>query len=134
MTEIQVKRIKKVYQHFKENGETQDTFASRLGLTQAHFSRVLRGLSPILPQHTLLLEHVYNINKDWLDKGKGDMFHDVTLEKPDRKLKAIAKNYSSLDENKREELLDYSKALLKDKKPVLGKVADKSKSYGKKKS
>ncbi|MES0489463.1 MAG: hypothetical protein ABUK01_05680 [Leptospirales bacterium] len=131
MISVKTKRLQKVYFYFKNQGENQASFAVRLGLTQAHFSRLLRGLSPFLPQHGLLLEYVYGVNIEWIEKGRGQMLHELSLEKPDRKLRLIVGNYQAMDETGKESLLSYSYELNKMFKKEPAKVADKSRKYKK---
>jgi len=131
MSSVKTKRLQKIYFYFKGQGENQASFAARLGLTQAHFSRLLRGLSPFLPQHGLLLEYVYGVNVEWIEKGRGEMLNEISLEKPDRKLKLIAGNYRLMDDRYRETLLEFSYDLIKRNENEPAKVADKSRKYKK---
>jgi repressor LexA len=69
-------RIKEVRQ---AKGMTQRQFSHSLGIVQGFLSGIERGKKN--PSDTLLIAlcHLYEINRDWLYAGKGEMFSSVPL-------------------------------------------------------
>lgn len=53
---------------------SQDEFAARIGLTRGAITNIeVRGLTP-KPLLIDMVCHTYNVNKDWLTTGEGEMF------------------------------------------------------------
>ena len=129
-----LERFKLVFQHFKSEGYTQETFSVKLGITQAQFSRLLNGLSPILQHHKILLEYLFNVNMEWIETGKGVMILEVMPKVgKDTTFKVIVQNYNLMNKSYRTELKRVSTNLLHQyKNSNISKVADKKTDYLKK--
>ena len=53
---------------------SQQEFAKTLGLTQTGYSDAERGRNKITEQLKTILVNIHNINRMWLEEGKGEMF------------------------------------------------------------
>ena len=58
----------------KELGISQRQFALAINLDLGYFSRIIQGKVTPPDRILLLIENVYNINKDWLEQGTGEIF------------------------------------------------------------
>jgi transcriptional regulator with XRE-family HTH domain len=58
----------------KELGISQRQFALAINLDPGYFSRIIQGKVTPPDRILLLIENVYNINKDWLEQGTGEIF------------------------------------------------------------
>ena len=59
----------------KELGLTQDLFAKALGVGKSALSMIETGKSSLSERNKNILVQEFNINPDWLDTGKGEMFN-----------------------------------------------------------
>jgi len=127
-------RFKLVFQHFKSEGFTQETFSEKLGITQAQLSRLLNGLSPVLMHHKILLEYLFNVSLDWIEEGKDPMILDAMPKvSEDKTFKVIVQNYNRMSKGYRAELKKVSTNLLHQyKSSNISRVADKKIEYMKK--
>ena len=80
MTKTINERIKAVR---KALNLSQKEFAKTLGLTQTGYSDAETGKNNITEQLKTILVSIHNINKTWLEQGKGEMF---TLSKSETKI------------------------------------------------
>ena len=64
----------------------------------------------------------FNVNKDWLLTGKGEMF---SSEPPDYRLEKILEIYNTIDDTLKECLLNQSEILLKLNKNIVKKKVTK---------
>ncbi len=53
---------------------SQRQFAMKINLDPGYFSKIMRGKVNPPDRILLLIENVFNVNKDWLEYGQGDMF------------------------------------------------------------
>lgn len=67
----------------KELNISQRQFAMKIDLDPAYFSRILKGTATPPKRILLLIESVFNVNKQWLEEGKGEIFsnHGLSLAK-----------------------------------------------------
>lgn len=63
----------------KELNISQRQFAMKIDLDPAYFSRILRGTATPPKRILLLIESVFNVNKQWLEKGEGEIFSNYGL-------------------------------------------------------
>jgi transcriptional regulator with XRE-family HTH domain len=87
----------------KQIGFTQDKLAKSIGLKQANIRDLESGKVKISTLHALALEHVHNLNAQWLLTGEGEMFFqkgnfdkETTAQKPANK-KEKASNIVELE-------------------------------------
>lgn len=53
---------------------TQADFAQKIGVGQAALSALEKGIRNVTDRNIVQICHVFNINKDWLNSGTGEMF------------------------------------------------------------
>ncbi len=53
---------------------SQRQFAISINLDPGYFSRIIQGKVTPPDRILLLIENVYNVNKDWLEHGIGEIF------------------------------------------------------------
>lgn len=58
----------------RELDMSQRQFAMRINLDPGYFSRIMHGKVNPPDRILLLIENVFNVNKNWLENGEGDMF------------------------------------------------------------
>ena len=73
-------------------GLSQSEFAERLGLKQGSYSDIERGRNNISQTVILLLEKQFNVNREWLNNGTGDIFI-----KPSPVNRILGKDYGSVE-------------------------------------
>jgi len=100
-------RIKKVRNTLNVS---QRDFAKRIFISQTLLGDIELGKRNINERTIQLITTEFNVSKDWLLTGKGQMFSD---EAPDLQLKKLLDIFKQLDKPLRNYLLDQSKGLLK---------------------
>lgn len=65
-------RIKGIRKHLKLS---QEEFAKRLGITGSGLSNIESGKRSVTEQMTIAICQIFNVSKDWLCDGKGEMFN-----------------------------------------------------------
>lgn len=58
----------------KELNISQRQFAMKINLDAGYFSRIIQGKVNPPDRILLLIENVFNVNKNWLEDGEGEMF------------------------------------------------------------
>ena len=53
---------------------SQRQFAIKINLDPGYFSRIIQGKVNPPDRILLLIENVFNVNKDWLENGQGEIF------------------------------------------------------------
>ena len=53
---------------------SQRQFAMKIRLDTGYFSRIMQGKVNPPDRILLLIENTFNVNKDWLENGQGDIF------------------------------------------------------------
>ena len=53
---------------------SQRQFAMKINLDAGYFSKIMRGKVNPPDRILLLIENVFNVNKDWLENGQGEIF------------------------------------------------------------
>jgi len=100
-------RIKKLR---LELGVSQRDFAKRIYISQTLLGDIELGNRNVSDRTIQLISTEFNINKDWLLTGKGQMFSAPPV---DMQLENLVEIFNQLDKGLREYLLDQSKGLLK---------------------
>ncbi len=59
---------------------SQTEFAERLGSGRGIVKNIEEGRTVPKPQFLELICRVYNVNRDWLETGEGEMFTDMSFE------------------------------------------------------
>ena len=62
----------------KELNLSQDEFGSRIGLTKASISRLENGSNNFTEQTIISICREFNVNREWLETGNGEMFITLT--------------------------------------------------------
>ena len=67
----------------KELNISQRQFAIKINLDAGYFSRIIQGKVQPPARILLLIETLFNVNKEWLEHGEGEMFsnNNVSLTK-----------------------------------------------------
>ena len=65
----------RIKQARKELGLTQDEFAKALGVGKSALSMIETGKTALSERNKNILVQDLNINPDWIDYGRGEMFH-----------------------------------------------------------
>jgi transcriptional regulator with XRE-family HTH domain len=100
-------RIKKIRSVLKL---TQVNFSKKIFISQGSYNDIETGTRKVNERIIQLICSQFNINKDWLKTGKGEMFYK---EKPDIGLEHLIEIYKQLDNPLKEYLLEQSELLLK---------------------
>lgn len=95
---------------------SQDEFAKKIGISRSHVASLESGRKNLTDRLINDITREYNVNKEWLTFGMGDMFIDP-LEKihVDDDIKELTRLYLSLDENMKKTVKTFMKSSL-DKK------------------
>lgn len=102
-------RIKELRKYNKLN---QEEFADRIFLKKSAISAYENGTREVPERAINNICSAFNVNKDWLVKGEGEMLVDLAAETdfPDE-VKTLLRKYQSLNENDRkaiEQLINTS--------------------------
>jgi transcriptional regulator with XRE-family HTH domain len=89
---------------------TQVNFAKKIYISQAAYNDLETGQTKINERMIQLISTEFNINKEWIKTGNGDMFD---IEKPDIGLEHLIDIYKQLDNTLKEYLLEQSEIILK---------------------
>jgi transcriptional regulator with XRE-family HTH domain len=97
---------------------SQRDFSKKIFISQTLLGEIELGNRTITERTIQLISTEFNVSKDWILTGQGDMF---TAPPPDIELEKLIEIYKQLDEVLRHYLLEQSKSLLKLQKEKLGK-------------
>jgi transcriptional regulator with XRE-family HTH domain len=96
---------------------SQWDFSKKIFISQTLLGDIELGNRTITERTIQLISTEFNINKDWILTGQGDMF---TAPPPDIQLEKLIEIYKQLDTVLRNYLLEQSKSLLKLQKEKFG--------------
>ena len=94
-------------------GISQQLFSKRIFISQSHLADIESGNQGVNDKIIHLISMEFNVGKNWLMNGEGDMFNS---EKPDIRLETVIDIYKQLDDELQEYLLSQAKFILKMKK------------------
>jgi transcriptional regulator with XRE-family HTH domain len=97
---------------------SQRDFSKKIFISQTLLGEIELGNRTITERTIQLISTEFNVNKEWILTGKGDMF---TAPPPDIQLEKLIEIYKQLDKVLRNYLLEQSKSLLKLQKEKLDK-------------
>jgi transcriptional regulator with XRE-family HTH domain len=89
---------------------SQRDFSQRIYISQTLLGEIELGNRTITERTIQLISTEFNVNKDWILTGQGDIF---TAPPPDIQLEKLIEIYKQLDKVLRNYLLEQSKSLLK---------------------
>ena len=89
---------------------SQRDFAKRIYISQALLGEIELGNRKVSDRTIHLISTEFNVNKDWLLTGNGDMF---TAPPADLQLEKLIELFCQLDKPLRDYLLEQTKGLLK---------------------
>ncbi|MCR1822437.1 helix-turn-helix domain-containing protein [Terrisporobacter muris] len=99
-----------------KKGLSQDEFSKKLGISRSHVASLEGGRKTLTERLINDISREYNVNKQWLISGDGEMFidplDDIQL---DEDIKEITKLYLSLDENMKRTVKKFIQASLEEK-------------------
>lgn len=55
---------------------SQRQFAMKINIDPGYFSRIIQGKVQPPDRILLLIENIFHVNRNWLEKGEGEMFAD----------------------------------------------------------
>jgi transcriptional regulator with XRE-family HTH domain len=100
-------RIKELRTIFKLS---QTDFSKRIYVSQTFYSDIEVGNTKVNDRIIELISSKFNVNKDWIKTGNGEMFNDSP---PDIELEKLIEIYNELPQSFRDCLLEVSSSLLK---------------------
>ena len=95
---------------------TQKVFAKSVFISTSHYTLIETGNRRIKDSFLDSVCKVYNVNKDWLITGQGDMF---LSEPPDQKLEELIGIYKRLNRHFQGYIMDQVRSLEKVQKKEL---------------
>jgi transcriptional regulator with XRE-family HTH domain len=104
-------------------GISQREFSKRIFISQSFYGDIELGKQQVNDRIFHLVSTQFNVNKEWLKTGKGEMFVSPP---PDVKLERLIEIYNSLDEQLQDYLLLQSDVLLKIQKEKIDKHKKKT--------
>jgi transcriptional regulator with XRE-family HTH domain len=114
--------MKKINDRLKEIrttlGISQREFSKRIYISQSFYGELELGNQVINDRIIHLVSTIFNVNKEWLKFGKGEIFSSTP---PDVKLERLIEIYNNLDEQLQDYLLLQSDVLLKIQKEKIDK-------------
>ncbi|MFQ8599959.1 MAG: helix-turn-helix domain-containing protein [Oscillospiraceae bacterium] len=60
-------------------GLSQRQFAKRINIDPGYLSRILQGKVTPPDRILLLIENMFNVSKQWLEEGKGEMYSNSSM-------------------------------------------------------
>ena len=100
-------------------GLSQRQFSKRIYISQSFYGEIELGHQQVTDRIIHLVSTQFNINKEWIKTGNGEMFSSPP---PDVKLERLIEIYNNLDEQLQDYLLLQSDVLLKIQKEKIDKV------------
>ena len=98
---------------------SQRDFAKKVYISQTLLGDIELGNRNVNERTIQLISTEFNVNKDWLLTGVGEMF---VASPPDLQLEKIIEIFSQLDKTLKDYLLEHSKGLLKIQKEKIDKL------------
>jgi len=89
---------------------SQRDFAKRIYISQTLLGNIELGTRNVNNRTIQLISTAFNVNKNWLLSGEGEM---LTAPAVDQKLSHLIDNFNQLEDSLKDFLLDQSKSLLK---------------------
>jgi transcriptional regulator with XRE-family HTH domain len=99
-------------------GISQYEFSKRVFISQTLLGDIELGNRTVTDRTIQLISTEFNVNKDWILNGEGEMF---TAPPPDIQLEKLIEIFKQLDKTLRDYLLEQSKGLLKIQKEKIEK-------------
>ena len=103
---------------FRKLGISQRKFSKRIYISQSFYGEIELGNQIANDRIIHLVSTQFNVNKEWLKTGEGEIF---TSPPPDIKLERLIEIYNNLDEQLQDYLLLQSDVLLKIQKEKIDK-------------
>jgi transcriptional regulator with XRE-family HTH domain len=89
---------------------SQNEFSKKIFISQSSLGEIETGIRNVNDRIVQLICSEFNVNKNWIKTGQGNMFD---IEKPDIKLDHLIEIYKQLEKPLQEYLLEQSESLLK---------------------
>ena len=89
---------------------SQKEFSKKIYIAQSTYGEIETGVRKVNDRILQLICSQFNVNKDWLKNGKGEMFGE---EKPDIGLEHLNEIYKQLDKTLQKYLLEQTELLFK---------------------
>ncbi len=94
-------------------GHSQSNFAKLISMDRSNYCRVEKGKRELADYYVELICLKFNVNKEWLLQGDGEMFIAPSLDERDIAEKYLLHKISQLPEDCKKELLGFCARLLK---------------------
>jgi transcriptional regulator with XRE-family HTH domain len=88
---------------------SQRQFAAKIDLDPGYFSRIMQGKATPPDRIILLIENIFNINRQWLMEGNGEIFKNEGVS---REKKHILEIIDELDDNQVSAVSAFMKYLI----------------------
>jgi len=106
--------MKQIYERLKEIrlklGISQVEFSKRIFISKSLYGEIEIGNRNVNERIIHLISTGFNVNKEWIKTGKGEMFVSPP---PDMRLEKLIEIYNQLDGKLRDCLIEQSSILLK---------------------
>ena len=89
---------------------SQNEFSKKIFISQSSLGEIETGVRKVNDRIIQLICSEFNVNKNWIKTGQGNMFD---VEKPDIKLSHLIEIYKQLEKPLQNYLLEQSESLLK---------------------
>ena len=90
---------------------SQREFSKKIYISQGSYGEIETGVRNVNDRIIQLICSQYNVNKEWLKTGKGEMF--FSEEKPDIRLEHLIDMYKKLNKPLQDYLVDQTELLFK---------------------
>jgi transcriptional regulator with XRE-family HTH domain len=97
---------KRIIELRKKLKMTQEEFAEGIGMKRTTLTLIELNKSNITERTIILICKIYNVNREWLETGKGKMFNDNNIEK-----RLFFDIFKTLKEDEKDFLIKISKKL-----------------------
>ena len=96
---------------------SQEEFSKRLGISRSHLAGLESGAKSNITDRLINdICREFNVNREWLETGTGEMFNDPLEDLViDDEIREMAKIYSQLDDNMKQTVLRFMKSSLNNK-------------------
>ena len=89
---------------------TQSEFSKQIFTSKSSMGEMETGVRKINDRVIHLISTQFNVNKNWLKNGEGEMFNN---EKPDTRIEHLIELYKQLDKPLQKYLIEQTKLLVK---------------------
>ena len=89
---------------------SQNNFSKQIFISQSSLGEIETGVRKVNDRIIQLISTQFNVNKNWLKTGEGEMFNN---EKPDIRIEHLIELYNQLDKPLQKYLIEQTELLVK---------------------